>query len=293
MLYCSEINRYGDSLIKRQKEKERTRSINLLNELIQDLAELKQEYQRIWSNDCSTDNLGTLLLQYDRTIEIFMRRREEIENKIKWHNPNIPAHWIYSFKKKSPGIDHKAFFIKQFSIAEPSKIKYAKIQFIGDTHSIVYLNGIKIYEGFSKRTLSLLMLNSFKQIIDLTPYLKEGVNELVVENHNYQGGFGIINIFGEIRMIDNKNQILKTDETWKISQQYPISNLSELKNARVLLPPPYLNGTLTYPDFENNIPSFSTFILGMGSIALRYVPWSLKWMQKGLSKLATKLNLIV
>ena len=294
MIYCSEINKCGDSLIRKGKEKEKTRSIGLLKELIEDLSELKQDYERIWSEDCSTDNLGPLLLQYDQMIQIYNKKVEELENNITWSDPNIPANWIYSFKKKSLGSDHKAFYITNFTIEDQSKIKYIKIQLIGDTHSMMYINRQKIHEGLSKRTLSLLMLNSFKQIIDLTPYIKEGINEIAIENHNYQGGFGTINIFGEIRTIDNNLiQTIKTDGSWKISENFPISDLSKLKQAGLLVAPPYLNGTLTYPDFERNIPSFSTFIVGMGSIALRYVPWSLKWMQKGLSKLATKLGLIV
>ncbi len=293
MLYCSEINRYGDALVKNKTKKQKEHCVALLDELIEDLSNLKREYARIWSADCSTDNLGPLLLQYDQTIGIYKNKIDALKTNQPWSNPNIPAYWIYSFKKKSLGTDHKAFFITNFQIEDPNKIKFAKIQVIGDTHWMLYINGKKIKEGFSKRTLSLLMLNSFKQIIDITQYLKQGVNEIAIENHNYQGGFGIINVYGEIRSFNGELQTLKTDRSWKISEMYPEPDSQKQMYAGVLVPPPYLNGTLTFPDFEFDLPSFSTFILGMGSIALRYVPWGLKWLQKGLSKLASKFGLIV
>lgn len=253
---------------------------------------LKGDYERLWAAECSIDNLKPILSNYNAITGFLDQKIEQLENSVEIKKINIPSQWIYYCKRKHRGYPLETFFRKKITIRE--NLKYAKIQLIGDTHIRVYLNGNLISEFFSKRTLSVRMLNNMVKIIDLTQYLKKSDNYLVVENVNYQGGFGIINVFGEIAYTNGCIENIVSDKSWIATNTY---NRDWIKGNSKFLPmmesnnaakelgkPPLVNGALSFPDFINNVPSHHTSHLGLGSEALRYIPIFLKFLAKFLSK---------
>jgi hypothetical protein len=252
----------------------------------------REEYRTIWMKTSSDANLSEILDNYTAIATIFQKKIIEIEQDLTWQNPNIPSHWIYSCQKKQPYQKLDTIFRKDIQL--DSKPTSAFLQVICDSHAIIYVNGDQIGEMFSKRTLSILMLNRTVQIYNIASHLRAGKNTITIHNMNYLGGIGCINVYGEIADQNGyPNQII-SDTTWSAcSKPNPdwISGKIEIKNitmrdqpVKSLGIPPFVNGSLTYPDFSNAKPSYHTLMLGIANVGFPHIPlWTfgiLKWISK-------------
>ena len=73
----------------------------------------------------------------------------------------------------------------------------------------------------------------------------------MIENIDYIGGIGPINVYGIIKLSSGTEIQIKTDKTWMGSK----TNENEWINVKSFGKPPKGTGGLNYPDFKRNIHS--------------------------------------
>jgi hypothetical protein len=270
-----------------------------LLQMSQEFQSLKKIYTTLWANTCSTANLQEIIINFNWMSEFYAEKSKQIQQKIAWKDPNIPSQWIYLCHQKKKGILLRTAFRKDFTLN--NSFEKVIIQVICDTHCRVWVNGQLVKEFFSKRTLSVLMLNNSIQCVDITSKCKVGENFLTIENMNYQNGVGMVNVYGEISDA-SKKEILISDKTWIASNNptedwikgkdtIQMKNI-QTQNAMSLGQPPFFNGQLILPNFEKNLSSHHTLLLGMLNIGLQYTPLSVLWLYKWVAKMGVKKGLL-
>jgi hypothetical protein len=296
VINANKINMYHTTIANQPWNEE------IKNQLIEELAWLSTEcellrdqFQKIWTETCSDANLPPLLQSYINMQQFYEVKKQELLTNCGWQNPNIPSAWIYYCPKKTAGTRIESYFRKTFNTQKPIKAVY--LQVIGDTHTEIFCNGTKVSEFFSKRTLSLRMLNQMVHLVELTPYWRSGINCITIHNMNYQNEIGIVNIYGEIIFETGTSEKILSDQSWEATisaDEAWIAGNSEMnwyKPIEVGVPP-YVNGALSYPIFSERIPSHHTYFLGMGGIATRFIPlWLVKLLPK-IAKIAYNRGLI-
>lgn len=183
--------------------------IKLVDKNIEMLQSLKKDYRNLWLTYYKEENLFMVEDKFNRLIAYFTETKSAIseDNII---SPVIQSKWIYnSINEKE--FESKASFKKEFNLDKiPDS---ALLQFIGDTYVQLYINGKYVDRVYARRSLSLLVDYHRIKLIDVTPYLVNGKNQIEVkaENFNTRGSAGV-NIVTNIISIDN--EVIMTDESW-------------------------------------------------------------------------------
>ncbi|MEJ2294987.1 MAG: hypothetical protein P8Y23_09465 [Candidatus Lokiarchaeota archaeon] len=137
-----------------------------------------------------------LLKFYDRMISM-------IENKEPWQNPNIPSQTIYLDAKMRHNI-YTTYYKKEI-LVDKDDIKSAYIQIMAGSFAKVKINNFYVGYVITRNSLNYIMNLYNLQIFNIEKYLQNGINTILIENSDFEGGICPINIYGEI----SRRQIAK------------------------------------------------------------------------------------
>lgn len=224
--------------------------VTLCSSVVDTLASLRSEFQRLWLTTNKPEGLENLLRRYDRQLSYWKEKIDQVRHGILWVDPEIESKWI------SAQAPH-AWFRKTFQA--PVDVRSAQLQVIGDTHVKVWLNGTFLGELYARRSNSLSTEYKRIKVLDILPFLRKGSNIIAVEAEEFSpGGSAGVNIYGELRGQDSSVFKLLTDTTWKATVTPPAAWKSDSvdetgwKNA-VVKTYPY---TVVRPDFESGRSSW-------------------------------------
>jgi hypothetical protein len=232
----------------------------------------------LWLDCAKKEGLESIKKLYLWLYKFYDDKIEQIENGIKWRNPNIESELIY-LNSEDLHEPHTTFYRKLININ--GEIETAYLQVVAGTFAKTYINDLYISHTITRHSLNYTALENNIQIFNIKEFLRQGNNVIHVENIDYIGGICPINLYGEINM--KKNEMLKiiTDKTWLATKDLE----KEWDNVKSFGSPPKFTGGLCFPDFKNSLHSKEddTFVI-FNTIVSRF---SKKFF--GLIKLAFRL----
>ncbi|MFX1480309.1 MAG: family 20 glycosylhydrolase [Promethearchaeota archaeon] len=249
--YCKKrINSFNivDFHLKRGAQILKDKYILEIENIITDLKELIKDYEVLWFECAKENGFNPVKQKYLWLLKFYNDKLETLKNNKKWKDPNLPSELIYLDSNHIHQI-HTTFYKKTIAIDE--NIEQAFLQVIAGTFSKIFVNGEIIGHVITRQTLNYVGIENNIQIFNIAKYLKKGENLILVENIDYIGGIGSINLYGIIKLISGNVIQIKTDKTWLGSK----TGESDWELVKTLGRPPKGTGGINYPDFENKIPS--------------------------------------
>lgn len=262
--YCKK-RRNSKFLIKffPRKENLKIMKIKEIEGVKDDLHSLLDEYKFLWLRCAKNEGFDSIKIHYLWLTKFFNDKIEQLRNNIRWENPNINSELIYLNAKDLHRV-HTTFYRKVINIE--GKIEKAFLQVIGGTFTKTYVNDIYIGYTITRNSLNYVILEKNIQIFDITEFLRPGDNKITIENTDFIGGVGPINIYGEIELATKELILITTDKTWLATREFD-KNWSSVKSFGR---PPKATGGLCYPDFENTLHSKETdSVASLNSIVSR------------------------
>jgi hypothetical protein len=187
-------------------------ALNLVEENIIQLSNLKQDYSQLWKKYNKAENLWMIEDKFDRLITYFEETKEVIR-KQELSSPLLQSKWIY-FPDEENEFIYKVKFKNELQIDD--KIKSAHLQLIADTFSKLWINGKEVDSVYTKRSGSLWIEQQRIKLIDFTKYLNKGENKILVEARNYYTAKTPgINISAEI-FTQSGSIKYSSNDTWKV-----------------------------------------------------------------------------
>ena len=226
---------------KNQKVKE-------IEDLKEDLVDLLNIYERVWGQCAKKEGFQSIKQKFLWILKFYDNKIEVIRNYRKWEDPNIPSELIYLDSEKIHNVSTISY---KKLINIDGEIEQAFIQVIGGTCAKIYINNQNIGHVITRLTLNYVGKENNIKIFNIIEYLHKGENQILIENTDYIGGIGPINVYGIIKLKSGKLLQVKTDKTWLASR----NNKNDWKKVKSFGRPPKATGGLCYPDFEKNWPS--------------------------------------
>ena len=230
------------------KEKYKSHKIKEIVGLKNDLILLLEEYEYLWLKSARKEGFESIKNRYQWLIRFYNDKIEQLENDISWENPNIPSELIYLDSKTLHEV-HTTFYKKVINI--DGKIEWAYLQVIAGTFAKVFVNDSHIGHTITRHSLNFVILENNIQVFDIKEYLKQGDNVIMIENVDFIGGIGPINVYGEIELLTKEIIRIKTNKTWLATREFN----KNWKKVKSFGRPPKAIGGLYYPDFLNSLHS--------------------------------------
>ncbi len=249
--YCKKrINsrKNSDLRLKRIKKDQKDRIIQEFVVLREELTDLLEEYEYLWLKCSKKEGFKSIKQKYLWLIRFYNDKIDEIRTNSQWQDPNIPSELIYL--DSSNIHNHYSTSYKKL-IQVDEEIDQAYLQVIAGCFAKIYINNQYLGHVITRRTLNWVGIENNIQIFNIKEYIQKGENSLEIENIDYIGGVGLINLYGIIKLKSGSLIQIKTDKTWLGSN----TRKKEWKKVKGFGKPPKATGGLSYPDFENNIPS--------------------------------------
>ncbi|MFX0139561.1 MAG: hypothetical protein ACFFDN_38320, partial [Candidatus Hodarchaeota archaeon] len=194
------------------------------------------------------EGFSSIKTRYLWLIKFYNDKIEQLKNNIKWENPNIPSELIYLDAEELHNV-HTTFYQKVVNIDR--KIEKAYLQVIAGTYAKISINDSYIGYTITRHSLNYVTLENNIQIFDIKDYLRKGNNTITIENVDFIGGIGPINVYGEIEIADKESITIKTDKTWLATR-----TLNEnWKEVKTFGPASRATGGLSYPNFDDSLHS--------------------------------------
>ncbi|MFX0075504.1 MAG: family 20 glycosylhydrolase [Candidatus Hermodarchaeota archaeon] len=259
--------------------------IEEIEALISDLTSLLKDYETLWANVAKQEGFKPIKTKYEWLIDFYRNKIEDIKNNNEWQNPNIPSETIYLDTKKKHRVS-TTFYKKSIKIKE--EIESAYLQVIGSTFAKVSINNNQIGHVITRHSLNYVVLTNNIKIFDIRKYLKVGENLFTIENTDYSGGIGLINIYGEIQLKSHQIIQVTSDKTWLGTR-----NLEEKwKKVKSLGSPPKFIGGLCYPDFKNSKHSLESDMMTIFNALVGRFPKILYGILKFIMNLFNRYSII-
>ena len=239
---------FVDYYLKKGRGQRKDRLLEEIQNLKEELIKLLEEYEYLWLNCSKKEGLNSIKQKYLWLLRFYDDKLDEIKNKSKWEDPNIPSELIYLDSKRIHSI-YSTYYKKTIHVDD--YINQAYIQVIAGVFAKIYINDEYIGHVITRRTINYVGVNSNIQIFNIKDYIHKGENVIKIENVDYIGGIGPINVYGIIQLKSGDLIQIKTDKTWLGSN----TNINDWNKVKSFGRPPKATGGLNYPDFENNIPS--------------------------------------
>ncbi|MFX0146164.1 MAG: family 20 glycosylhydrolase [Candidatus Hodarchaeota archaeon] len=287
-LYCQKrknskklVNFYSE----RAKSKLKGRYIEEINVLIEDLTNLLAEYKALWFNCAKEDGFQGIEKRYLWLIEFYKEKISEIENNRKWVNPNIPSEFIY-YDSKQIHKTHKTYYKKVIEIED--RVINANIQVIAGTYAKIYINDQFVGHVITRFSLNFVTLENNIQLLEIKKFLRTGENVISVENTDYIGGIGLINIYGQINTVSGNLIQVKTDKSWLGRRKSEDS----WRGVKSLGKVPKITGGLNYPNFLNGLRSKENDFTANFNYWVSRAPKKLFWLIKIFARLLNRYDII-
>jgi hypothetical protein len=237
-------------------EKYKNQKIKEIENLKEELNLLLDDYEYLWLNCARIDGFQAIKTRYLWLLKFYDDKIELLRNNINWEDPNIPSELIYLDTKELNG-PHTTFYQKIISI--DNEISQAYIQVIAGTYAKLLINNSYVGHIITRHSFNYIILENNIQIFNITEYLKQGENIIAVENTDFIGGVGPINVYGEIELANKEPIQIKTDKTWVATRE-----LNEhWRKVKSFGAPPRATGGLYYPNFDRNLHSRETDSLAL------------------------------
>jgi len=233
--------KFVDENYKNQKIKE-------IEDLTKELALLLDEYEFLWLKSARKEGFKSIKNLYLWLIRFYNEKIDQLQNDVNWENPNIPSELIYLDNEALHRV-HTTFYKKIISI--DGKIEHAYLQVIAGTFANIFVNDSYIGYTITRHSLNFVILENNIQIFDIKEYLKQGENVIRIENVDFIGGLGPINVYGEIELITKNVIKIATDKTWLATRELN----KDWRKVKSFGRPPRATGGLYYPDFKNSLHS--------------------------------------
>ncbi|MFX1374678.1 MAG: family 20 glycosylhydrolase [Promethearchaeota archaeon] len=233
---------------KGARESFKKRLISEIEYLMKKLNDLLDEYKILWLKCAKETGFEPIKQKYLWLLKFYKEKLDEIRNNNQWKDPNIPSESIYLDSNSIHEV-HTTFYKKIIHIDE--NIEQAYLQVIAGSFAKVFINDKYIGHVISRRTLNCVGIENNIQIFNIGQFIQKGENVLLIENIDYIGGIGLINIYGNIILKSGEIIQIKTDESWLGSR----INQNNWESIKSFGKPPKAIGGLNYPNFENKIPS--------------------------------------
>lgn len=254
-------------------EKYKLAKIDEIEDLKNDIYNILGEYEILWLKCAREEGFNSIKTRYQWLIKFYNNKIEQLKKNIKWVNPNIPSELIY-LDTKCLHRAHTTNYKKEFKIE--GKIESAFIQVIGGTFAKVYINNQFVGYTITRHSLNYVILENNIQIFDIKKFLTTGVNVIIVENTDFIGGIGPINLYGEIELSTGEIVRISTNKLWLAKRKFD----ADWRSVKSFGRPPKATGNLCYPDFKILMPSRLTdSVASLNSIASR-ISKKLFWLIK-------------
>ncbi|MHA2392492.1 MAG: family 20 glycosylhydrolase [Promethearchaeota archaeon] len=244
-------------------EKYKLAKIDEIEGMKNDINDILDEYKTLWIDCARIEGFNSIKTRYLWLIKFYDDKIEQLKKNVKWVDPNIPSELIY-LDTKDLHKTHTTFYKKEFEIE--GNIDSAFIQVIGGTFAKVYINDEYVGYVITRQSLNYVILENNLQIFDIKEFLRQGDNVIVVENADFIGGFGPINVYGEIELENQELVKILTDKSWSATREFN----KDWSRVKTFGRPPKVTGNLCYPDFKNLLHSRETdSVASLNSIASR------------------------
>ncbi|MHA1912852.1 MAG: family 20 glycosylhydrolase [Promethearchaeota archaeon] len=233
---------------KRGKKYSKPRIIKEIKNLRVDLKDLLDQYEILWMDCAKQEGFKAIKQKYQWLLNFYNEKVEELENDNPWQDPNIPSELIYLDSERIHAV-HNTWYRKDFELLDD--IEDAYIQVIAGSFAKVYINNEFIGHVITRRTLNLIGIEKNIKIFNIKDHLKIGENTIKIENIDYIGGIGPLQVFGLITLNNQDEVLIKTDKKWLGSK----TDEKDWIKVKSFGSPPKGTGGLSYPDFKAMIPS--------------------------------------
>jgi len=269
----------------KKNEKRKDRLIKEIEDVKEDLIDLLNEYEILWLKCSKKEGFKSVKQKYLWLAQFYDDKLNELRTNSLWEDPNIPSELIYLNSNHIHEI-HKTFYKKQFDIDE--EISQAYLQVIAGCFAKIYINNEYIGHVITRRTLNFVGIENNIGIFNIKDYIKKGENLIIIENIDYIGGIGPINVFGVIKLKSNEVIYVKTDKTWLGSKTHE----NNWKKVKSFGHPPKGTGGLNWPDFANNLPSKADDNMPFLNTLISKISKKYFWLVKLIVKLFNRYNII-
>lgn len=193
----------------------------LCGEVTADLAAVKEEFRRVWLTTNKPEGLDLLLKRYDRQAAYWNEMAASVRAGDFDLDPQLRSQWLYHPKanprKKDSLQVKKAYFRTSVPLARKA-VRSVKVQLLGDTWAVLYVNGTKAAEVMGRQSLSLLVENRRAVIADVAPLANDSLLVLAAEAQSFsETGSGGVNVIGEVVYADGAVQEFRSDAAWLAS----------------------------------------------------------------------------
>ncbi|MFX0009950.1 MAG: family 20 glycosylhydrolase, partial [Candidatus Hermodarchaeota archaeon] len=259
--------------------------IQEIESLIDELMALLKEYELLWLKVAKKEGFTLIKMKYMWLSSFYKSKIENIKNNIEWQNPNIPSETIYLDAKERHQISTTCYK-KKITINE--EIETAHIQVMGGTFAKVFVNDNFVGYVITRHSLNYVILKNNVKIFEIKEYLKPGENLIIIENTDYSGGIGLINIYGEILLKSDQKIQIVSNKSWLAVRNRDL----EWEKVRSFGSPPKFIGGLCYPDFKNNQHSLESDMMTTFNALVSRFPKRLYWLLKVIMKLFNRYSII-
>lgn len=221
-----------------RNQENKNRLLALCDDMIRRLQEMKEDYQNLWILENRAENLHLIQKRYEMQIAYWQEKKQEIVSGQILDSPVLKSRWISH--PSNPQIK-KILFQKEWEINRP--VQKTFLQIIAQGYAKAYVN--HHYVGFvcAQRTLSLGVEFERVKVFEISKYLKQGKNNILIE---FQAFVPVkmpgINVYLEQL---HEQQPLLSDRSWKaaiISEDpLPKENLENYSNLLPFLPIDFLS----------------------------------------------------
>lgn len=247
---------------------------NYKNQKIKEIENLKEElnlllddYEYLWLQSARVEGFQAIKTRYLWLLKFYDDKIAQIKSDVNWEDPNIPSELIY-LDTKELHKPHTTFYQKIIKI--DGKIESVHLQVIAGTFAKLFINNSYIGYTITRHSLNYVTLQNNIQIFDINEYLAQGENVIRIENTDFIGGLGPINIYGEIKLANNNVIQIKTDKMWLATREFD----KNWKKVKSFGKPPKATGGLSYPKFTENLHSKETNSMALlNTIASRKSKW--------------------
>ncbi|NVM44653.1 MAG: family 20 glycosylhydrolase [Candidatus Lokiarchaeota archaeon] len=286
--YCKKrINskKLVDFSLKKVKEEYKLQVIKEIESLIKSLTSLLKDYEFLWMKVAKKEGFEPVKTKYLWLLEFYNNKVEEIKNNDEWQDPNIPSETIYLDSDKKHQIN-TTYYKKYITISE--EIESAYLQVVGGTFAKISVNNNHIGHVMTRHSLNYVILKNNIKIFDVKKHLTIGDNLIFIENTDYSGGVGLINIYGEITLKSSQKIQIKTDKTWLSTRNLE----KDWIKVRSFGTPPKILGGLSYPDFKKNRHSLESDMMTTFNALIGRFPKRLYWFLKLVMKLFNRYGML-
>lgn len=189
----------------------------MIEQNINQLNRLKDEYKQLWKSYYKPDNLSMIVDKFNRLISYFDETIGFLEaSPVKLPAPGIKSEWIYA-KGTNDSLVKNAEFKTTFKLDKIPGV--AIVQLMGDSYVKLYVNDKFVEQVYVRRSLSLYTEYQRINMIDITKHLKNGENIIRVEAENFHprgyAGFNLASYLSDIKnTIDTFEKPVENNTTW-------------------------------------------------------------------------------